>query len=637
MEFTRLYMPMEWEERWRREKERRKKAMEEGGERFEEENRKLRWIKAFNDRRMGLKGKEETENIRNEKEEMERVENTKGGAWKCGTPIYPREIFRALQKLRQCSLLTDLTLSVDSGLSFQAHFLVMAAVSSVLQQKLQERDMEKPKEMFLCLVPEVSGLGLSAVLEFAYTGTITGLTRESLAEIQTAALCLGVPRVLELCKEEDERKQKQEGEQKMEDKRKTSAEEQMKVSLESIKQLWKDKIGCDVELEAEGRIFHAHRVLLSVSSDYFRAMFNCDMRERQQASVSLLLLGAPELDGLLHCCYSGDLLLDWGCVFELTCTALQLQFQAALSLCLQFLEQQMDIHNCLDVVAFAEAYMIGDLLEKAEDFILIHFHEVAATQKFLDLSANKLMGLLHRDDLCTPSELAVFRAVVAWIEADPAARMPLACQLMAGVRFPLMTFREFCEVRAIDLHMECVVDDGAELYRSALREFGFGGAEGSEVQHRVRRPKDALVVVGGDQLNLDNGRRLPSRQLWFANSLRSGMGLVKEIEWRMLGEMPEHARFRHGVGVLDGKLYVAGGCHYYSKADTMKSAYSYECLVSMLVYHPEQGTTYLADMTHDRAQHCMETLADRIWVAGGVCNLRKFYTDQLACESYDPI
>uniref|UniRef100_A0AAY5F019 BACK domain-containing protein n=1 Tax=Electrophorus electricus TaxID=8005 RepID=A0AAY5F019_ELEEL len=545
--------------------------MEEGGERFEEENRKLRWIKAFNDRRMGLKGKEETENMRNEKEEMERVENTKGGAWKCGTPIYPREIFRTLQKLRQCSLLTDLILSVDSGLSFQAHFLVMAAVSSVLQQKLQERDMEKPKEMFLCLVPEVSGLGLS-----------------------------------------------------------------------------------------------------------------------------------------------------------FTCTALQLQFQAALSLCLQFLEQQMDIHNCLDVVAFAEAYMIGDLLEKAEDFILIHFHEVAATQKFLDLSANKLMGLLHRDDLCTPSELAVFQAVVAWIEADPAARMPLACQLMAGVRFPLMTFREFCEVRAIDLHMECVVDDGAELYRSALREFGFGGAEGSEVQHRVRRPKDALVVVGGDQLNLDNGRRLPSRQLWFANSLRSGMGLVKEIEWRMLGEMPEHARFRHGVGVLDGKLYVAGGCHYYSKADTMKSHIvcvynpfknsweklpdmheyrsnfmvvvrgdslyaiggdrnlntnldsvekyspdtntwsfehpldqplsghaasiwrgeifisggfncSYECLVSMLVYHPEQGTTYLADMTHDRAQHCMETLADRIWVAGGVCNLRKFYTDQLACESYDPI
>ncbi|KAL6466406.1 hypothetical protein MHYP_G00242100 [Metynnis hypsauchen] len=722
MEFTRRYLPMEWEERWRREKEKRKKVIEEGGERFEQQNRRLKWIKAYNDSRMGMKEKKEMENMMNgrKKEDEEALgQNKQQETQTYNRDAYPTEVFRALEELRQWSVLTDLTLVLENGLSFQAHSLVLAAVSTVIQKMLQERNEEK---VFLRLGPEVSGLGLSAVLEFAYTGTITGLDRESLAQIQMAALYLGVPRVLELCKEEEGRKKREsDGSKKVEEMKKISAEEQMEASLQSFRQLWEAGVGCDVELEAEGIVYHVHKVLLAASSDYFRAMFSSGMRESQQASVSLLLIGAHELEALLHCSYRGDLVLDWDCVFELTCSALQFQFQPALSLCLDFLEQHIDVHSCLDIIAFAEAYMMSDLLEKAEDFVLVHFQEVAATPKFQDLPAKKLLDFLKQDGLCAPSELAVFRAVVMWIEAEPDERLPQAGDLMAGVRFPLMTFREFREVRAINLQMECNSDSNVQLYESALTEFGFGGSC-SKVQDRVRHPKDALVLVGGDQL--DNGLRLPSRQLWFANSMRSGIGLVKEIEWRILGEMPEQARFRHGVGVLDGKLYVAGGCHYYAKADTMKSAYrydpfknswerlldmqekrsnfmmvvrggslyaiggdrdininldsvekyspdtdtwsfthpldqplsghaavvwdgeifvsggfncKYQCLVSMLLYHPEQGTTYLADMAHDRALHCMETLANRFYVAGGVCNLRKFYTDQLLCESYDPV
>ncbi|XP_066518148.1 kelch-like protein 33 [Hoplias malabaricus] len=714
MEFTRRYLPMEWEERWRREKEKRKKAIEEGGERVEEEDRKLRWIKAYNDSRMGLRQEKEDAWNGNTKDDEERQE-----VQRYGRDVYPAEVFRALEELRKSSVLTDLTLEVGDGSILRVHSLVLAAVSPLVRQMLQEQ--EGGTEMFLPLCPSVSDRGLSAVLRFAYTGTVAGLGNESRDQVQTAALRLRVPRVLELCGEEEKRERKRDEGKGEEELRNISAGEQLAVSLRSLRQLWEEGVGCDVELEAEGRAFPAHKVLLSVSSDYFRAMFSSGMRESQQASVSLRLMGADDLGALLHCCYSGDLALDWDCIFERTSSALQLQFQPALSLCLHFLEQHIDIHSCLDIAAFAEAYMLVDLLEKAEDFVLVHFQEVAATPKFLDLRPEKLLDVLSRDGLCASSELAVFRAVVTWIEAEPEERLPLARELMAGVRFPLMTFREFREVRAVNLQMECSSDGEVDLYGSALKEFGFGGSN-PKVQNRVRRPKDALVLVGGDQL--DNEQRLPSRQLWFANSMSSRVGLVKEMEWRILGEMPEQARFRHGVGVLDRKLFVVGGCHYYSQADTMKSAYrydplrdswvrladmqenrsnfamvvrgdslyaiggdrdistnldsvekyspdtdtwsfvhpldqplsghaasvwkgeifisggfncKYQCLVSMLLYHPCQGTTYLAEMTQDRALHCMETLAQRFYVAGGVCNLRKFYTDQLSCESYNTV
>ena len=313
-------------------------------------------------------------------------------------------------------------------------------------------------------------------------------------------------------------------------------------------------------------------MVLAASSDYFRGMFTSGMRECQQRSVSVPSLGNEELEAFLHCFYSGALDLSWERVFDLVCSALQFQIQPALSLCLGFLEQEIDATSCLDVASFAEAYAMGDLLELADDYVLRHFQEVSVTPKFQDLPAERLLGYLCCDGLCAPSELTVFRAVVAWLEADLSERLTQARKLMSGVRFPLMTFREFCEVRAINLRMECSADGEVELYGMALKDFGLGTSS-SEECFRVRRPNDALVLIGGDQLNPDMGMRLPSRQLWFANALRSGVGLVKDIEWRTLGEIPEQARFRHGAAVMAGKLYVVGGCHFYAKNDTMKSGF----------------------------------------------------------------
>lgn len=318
----------------------------------------------------------------------------------------------------------------------------------------------------------------------------------------------------------------------------------------------------------------AHRAILAASSDYFRGMFTCGMLESQQRSIFVPCLDDVELEAFLHCTYSGALELTWNCVFDLVCSALQFQIQPALTLCLEFLEREIDANSCLDVASFAEAYGMESLVELANDYVLRHFLEVSSTPKFQDLSAEKLLKYLCCDGLCAPSELTVFRAVVAWLETDLAERLPQAPKLMTGVRFPLMTFREFCEVRAINLSMECSTEGQVEveLYGTAFKDFGFGISTTDECS-RVRRPCDSLVLVGGDQLNPDMGSRIPSRQLWFANALRSGIGLVKSIEWRLLGEMPEQARFRHGAAVLAGKLYIIGGCHFYAKNDIMKSGF----------------------------------------------------------------
>lgn len=171
-------------------------------------------------------------------------------------PGYPNNLFQALDKMKRLSFLTDLTLRTQSEVHYHAHSLVLAAVSSLVQQALQHANETNKREIFLYAGPEVSDLGLSAVLEFAYSGTISALNRETSAQIQAAALYLGVPRVLELCTVEEAREWRKDGKKKMEGKNsRISADEQKKVSLQSIKQLWDERVGCDVEVEAEGRIF----------------------------------------------------------------------------------------------------------------------------------------------------------------------------------------------------------------------------------------------------------------------------------------------------------------------------------------------------------------------------------------------
>uniref|UniRef100_A0A667WN03 Kelch-like family member 33 n=1 Tax=Myripristis murdjan TaxID=586833 RepID=A0A667WN03_9TELE len=482
---------------------------------------------------------------------------------------YPTDIFLTLKEFRDSSLLTDLTLSTDDGKDFNVHSLVLAAVSAHVQEALIERNWKRNWSMFVG--PEVDHVGLQAVLEFAYTGAILALNRETL----------------------------------------------------------------------------------------------------------------------------------------ITGTSLQLQYEPALSLCLNFLQQEINPDSCLDVVSFAEAYGMVHLLEMAEDFVLRQFQKVSCTSKFKDLRAEHLLKYLNSKSLCVPSELVVFKAVVAWIQAKPTTRMMLAKELMKTIHFPLMTFKEFKEVQSLNMWSDRSL---SKLFAKIFEDFCSNDTD-PQNQCRVYLPKESLVLVGGEQISGDFSCRRISKELWFGNSLRNHTGIMKAMEWRQLGEMPEPPRLSHEVAVLKGLLYVIGGRKYDplqnswerladmrekrcsfsvvvlngklyaiggdSQLNNVESvecycptanswsftrpldmpltghagcvlheqifvsgglSSGYQCQSSMFSYHPEKGNTYLANMNKPRAHHCMESLGGHLYVAGGVTTDENMaMVDHLACEVYNPV
>ncbi|KAG7264067.1 hypothetical protein CRUP_028587 [Coryphaenoides rupestris] len=239
----------------------------------------------------------------------------------------------------------------------------------------------------------------------------------------------------------------------------------------------------------------------------------------KEPRVSLPALPPSELHRLIGYSYRGVLPLGWGRVFEVACVALRLQFCSALALCLDFMRREMTARSCLDVASFARAYGEAGLLAEADDFVLRNFLDVSSVPAFPDLPAEHLLAYLSSEALAVPTELCAFRAAASWVQADPRHRLAVAAALMREIRFPLMTFREFREVRAVTLRWECSGTRGGgeggcagagegggapelELYGSALAEFG---ADLPQTRRRVRRPKDALVLVGGDMLSWDTG------------------------------------------------------------------------------------------------------------------------------------
>lgn len=283
-EFTRRCLPTEWEEQWRREKERKRRIIKEGGEGVEQDDRELRRIVAVNDSRMGLtsgRGERERSHDRtrydsgtSEEDTGERKDifwDTSGGlddeVRTYRSEAHPNALFMILRRFWDSSLLTDLTLSTESGESFHAHSPVLAAVSSLIRDKLTEESglgadngtCAEVHQWSVCLGPEVHRVGLQAVLEFAYTGAVLTLNKDTVAQIKAAAQTLGAPRVTDLCDKEEE--VKEDGSPQTEE-RKMPALEQIRINLQSIGQLWTDRIGCDVILDVDGTFLHGEYVIM---------------------------------------------------------------------------------------------------------------------------------------------------------------------------------------------------------------------------------------------------------------------------------------------------------------------------------------------------------------------------------------
>ncbi|KAM9812583.1 kelch repeat and BTB domain-containing protein 3 isoform 2-T2 [Syngnathus typhle] len=207
----------------------------------------------------------------------------------------------------------------------------------------------------------------------------------------------------------------------------------------------------DFTIKVQEQIFPCHRCVLAACSDFFRAMFEAAMRERDDGSVTLCNQCPVVVESFLDFAYSGEILITEGNVDSLFQLASFLQVSVLSRACSDFLLGTIDLGNCLSLLALAEAYGSASLLRSATDFVVQNFQALSDTQEFLDMQVNVLEECLRSDALCVASEEAVVMSLLKWIRHDLLGRQKLLPTLLSLTRLHQLPPHAFQSLRDSDL------------------------------------------------------------------------------------------------------------------------------------------------------------------------------------------
>ncbi|NXW56888.1 KLH33 protein, partial [Eurystomus gularis] len=492
--------------------------------------------------------------------------------------------------LRTAGQLVDVAVGPEGDV---AHAVVLASISSFFLRFLQGRTSEvhQGPPLRVPLPPGATLWGWRALLAFAYGGTVPHGQEK---EVQEAARALGAPRLVAACAPQLENDPQEGGPKALEEQWET---------LRAMEKLQASGLGCDFQLQAGDEVIAVQRLALSCSCEFFRALFTCPMREATHDPAAPLATGLSpaELRLLLSFAYTGAVAGPWPVVLEAAETSLRYQAWGLLNLCLDVFTHGLTPETGPDVLAFAATYGLAQVGRVAEDYILATFPSVVATPAFLDLPAHLLIRLLRSDGLNVLHELEALEAASRWLMANGDGEEDLAKEVLSSVRFALMSTLELKKVRSVTAG----VADPKILHELMVASL----APTAQLPCRVRSLQEVLVVCGGEKVTSNLAARKPSRHLWFAHRYLSAVGLVKQVEWRALGDFPDGPRFRHAVAVVGNTLYILGGKHYYGVHDTLASVYRYQPM--------EDSWERLASMTCGRSYFAAVALGDFIYALGG--------------------
>ncbi|XP_065659628.1 kelch-like protein diablo isoform X3 [Hydra vulgaris] len=427
--------------------------------------------------------------------------------------------------------------------------------------------------------------------------------------------------------------------------------------LKTLKRYREDAIKlCDLVLQVEDQVFPVHRSVLAACSQYFYAMFAGELKESSQSTVVLNDVKANILKQLLDFAYDGEIEIHSKNVEDILRLATQLQFIQVCDICCNFLEQQLDTMNCINIRNFATLYNCISFTSKIDIFMENNFKDVINSDEFKNLPFSVLKSLISSHKLNVVLEQDVYNAVIKWVKFDLNQRRNQFFALLNEVKLPLLSkkfiMQHIINEELIKSEMSCrdLLDEAKNYHlypkmRAIFRSkrtiprystvgllFAIGGKEtGEQITNKVecfsmfdnswksltslwshRQQlgvcvlKSKIYAIAGS----DGDNRLNSVEVfdWSTNSWNSSTPL-------------QTCRSGVGVGALRGSIYALGGYD------------GHHCLSSVERFNPiDNKWHFIASMNFARSFPGVASLNDLIYVIGGNDGSTFLNT----CECYDP-
>ncbi|XP_053561035.1 kelch repeat and BTB domain-containing protein 3 [Bombina bombina] len=391
----------------------------------------------------------------------------------------------------------------------------------------------------------------------------------------------------------------------------------------NILQSFRDqKIFFDFIISVKDKLIPCHRCVLAASSDFFRAMFEVNMKERDGGSVTISNLSPDAVKAFLDYAYTGRAEITDENVDMLFQMSSFLQVPLLSKACSDFLIKIIDTNNCLQLLSISESYGSTRLYDQALEFALQHFSLLTQSVDFLELNIGVLEKCLQDDDLNVPEEEFVLTAVLLWTKHSLETREKFFSQLISKVRLHQLAQSTLQEILVSEQQLlkstNCL-----PVIDSAIKSINDAG--GLFPDARLSTTEKYIFV----HKTAEDG----AAQHTFCYNIKTDKWL--ELPHTHIIDLPGSSISSYGE-----KIFLTGGCKgSCCRAVRLHIAESYHDATDQTwCYCPASNNSSLVPaMKNSRTMHTSVMALKQLFVIGGKTKGAHNVRSLLDVESYDPL
>ncbi|NXP55025.1 KLH34 protein, partial [Heliornis fulica] len=303
---------------------------------------------------------------------------------------------------------------------------------------------------------------------------------------------------------------------------------------------------CDILLKVKENEFPAHKSLLACSSDYFRAMFKSYTQESKASVIHLQVISPTGLQHVLDFIYTSLLPLSFESLEDTLEAASYLQVTDAISLCSQYLVNNLALENCSFSANVARKFYLPDALAATEKYIVNNLWKLLDVDLtgLLELNFRSLLAVVKSPDLPMVKETRLLNLVLLWLKQEK-SRLAHASNLLEHIRYGLIPVEELRKTYTqpevpLSASVKCLIIKAINYHTSVFKQPVL-----QDQSTMLRNQKTRIILLGG---------RTETE------------GLVTDVvafdvynhKWRALTQVQERVQ-NHSMCVVGNFLYVLGG------------------------------------------------------------------------------
>ena len=398
----------------------------------------------------------------------------------------------------------------------------------------------------------------------------------------------------------------------------------------SLKKLDEDRLTnqlfCDFTIKTETQDFSVHKCLLGVTSEFFKRMFETNMKEKFENCVVIQTIKSEIMKVVIEFFYGNTASIDSDNVYEVLKAADYLQVQDLMTHCADLMTRILTEKNAITIWMFAKQYNLESLVSRSQYILSSKFVFILKQEEFLKICPTYITDFMKLR--CeTITEENMYESIMKWVDFDSDDRCKYFSSLFQLLDLNKINKTFLCEV----ISNNKLVHDDCKCSEMLLKTMNKIVNEQAVLLESFFSITQYFKYFDGKKSSIANASRLFTKMFEFAVA---GQGdnykTVKKYnvaikQWKDLGETC-WSRVYSGMACVDDKLYVMGGR---VSRNNLNSITATECLDLKTEGKWYQKTS----MIKKRHDFGCAVYNSQIYVAGGQAHQTQWLS---SVECYSP-